>query len=67
MHDKIEKLNYVAVMDTLSHQGQLISDLVEASKTLQAQLNTFRQELAQQRGLIVNSLQQKYGHGSTEK
>ena len=61
----IEERNYEAVAQTLVHHGKIQVGLDEEIKGLQAQIAALRLELEQQRGLIVRSLQQTYGHGST--
>ena len=63
--ERVDKLNYAAVADTLVHHGECLGGLNEAMQTLQTQVVSLKQELDQQRGLIVRSLQSKYGHGST--
>lgn len=61
----IDRMNCEAVMQTLTHHGNAMAELERFVKDLQTQVNDLRQELAQQRGLIVRSLQNKYGNGPT--
>lgn len=65
MSDSIEKRNYEAVCQTLAHHGKIMEELDHRMQALSTQVVGLGQELEQQRGLIVRSLQQKYGNGST--
>jgi TolA-binding protein len=65
MPPSIGEMNVAAIAQTLEHQGKLIGELDDRIQQLGTQIVNLNQELEQQKGLIVRSLQQKYGHGST--
>ena len=62
---RIDGLNYEAVMQTLAHPGKCMAALEDTVRNLQTQVVNQQQQLGEQRGLIVRSLQNRYGHGST--
>lgn len=61
----LEERNYEAVAQTLEHHGRCMGKMNDQIQSLGVQIVSLKQELDQQRGLIVKSLQQNYGHGST--
>ncbi len=69
MSDETKKMlsdrNTLAIAETLTHHGKCLGELEAQIHALNEQNVLLRQELSQQKQLIVKSLQQKYGHGST--
>lgn len=57
--------NAEAIAMTLCKHGERMDELGEAINSLGTQINNIINQVNEQRGLIVHSLQQKYGHGST--
>ena len=57
--------NAEAIAMTLCKHGERMEELAEAINTLGTQVQNISNQVIEQRGLIVHSLQQKYGHGST--
>lgn len=57
--------NAEAIAQTLCHLGERIDELGVMLNRHQDQINAVKGEVGQQRGLIVTSLQQKYGTGPT--
>ena len=65
MDKSIESRNYEAICQTLAYQGERMVKLELEMQSLLTQVVKLGQELQQQRVLIVRSLQNKYGNGST--
>lgn len=59
--------NAEAIAQTLCFLGERIDELGTLLNRHQDQINNIKSEVAQQRGLIVKSLQMKYGTGPTSE
>ena len=57
--------NAEAIAMTLCKHGERMDELAKAINSLGTQINNVMNQVNEQRGLIIHSLQQKYGHGST--
>ena len=57
--------NAIAIAETLVHHGKLMQEMYDDLQNTKRQFVALDTELSIQKGLIVRSLQNKYGHGST--
>lgn len=62
---EIAMRNAEAIAQTLCKHGERMNEIAEMVNLHQTQINNVMNQVNEQRGLIVRSLQQTYGHGST--
>ena len=62
---KIVNRNAVAIAETLTHHDKVLGELHDEFESFKREIAMLKNELAQQRQIMVKALQVSYGHGST--
>ena len=62
---QIVERNSIAIAQTLTHHGKVMGELYEEFESYKREIAMLKQDLAQQRQMMVTALQTAYGHGST--
>lgn len=62
---KLVQRNALSIGQTLEHHGKILDDLFNELHSAKSQIAMMQQEMVMQKNMIVKSLAQKYGTGST--